>query len=102
LQKSYCSRKIGKKVFCGIRIFPDVIIGKVFCKNCTIAEKFAKIGKKFLKESDFQERARGILQKSDWIIAKIMIVNAKSNFCKKKFANMFAMPASTSPWGRGF
>jgi hypothetical protein len=53
-----------------------------------------KIGKKFFAESDFRDRVWGILQKSNPITAKIVFFDPKSDFCKKKFANIFAMSAA--------
>jgi hypothetical protein len=78
-----------------------------FCENHTVAEKLQKSEKKFLAESDFWDRVWGISQKSDWIIAKIVFFDPKSDFfrkkfCKKIFANIFAMSATVSPWGGGF
>jgi hypothetical protein len=74
-----------------------------FCKNRTVAEKFAKIRKKVFHGIRFSGEGQGNFAKiqSDYC-KKLFFFAAKSAFCKIFFANIFTMPAATSPWGRGF
>jgi hypothetical protein len=75
---------------------------KYFSKNRKAAEKFAKIGKKVFLRSpifakgfgEFWGNLIGFLQKSCFLTQKPIFA--------KKIANIFAMSATISPWGKGF
>jgi hypothetical protein len=56
----------------------------------------------FTKTADFRKRLSGISRKLDRIFAKNVFFYLKTDFSEKYFANIFAMSAALSPWGKGF
>jgi hypothetical protein len=71
-----------------------------FCKNGILKVFFAK-NADFRKKCQFLQKALGNFAEIRSDFCKNHVLLPKNQFLQKKFANIFAMSAKLSPWGKG-